>query len=67
MGDYINMENFLRYVEKEYFIDYDGFGCLCSSENTPVNPKILIYPSEVDYKFDRNYLNNFPGIMWYNK
>ena len=67
MGDYMKMEDFLRFVEKGYLIDDDGLGYLCSSENTRTDPKILIYPSDVDYKFYKEYLYTFPGVMWYNR
>lgn len=67
MGDYMKMEDFLRYVEEGYLIDYDGSGVLCTSKNIKTDPVILINPSDVECNFDRNYLNNFAGVIWYNR
>ncbi len=67
MDDYIKMKDFLKYVKEGDLIDYDGFGCLCSSKNIKTNPEILINPSDVNNKFDRNYLKNFSGVVWYNR
>lgn len=67
MGDYIKMKDFLRYVKEGFFIDYDGSGDLCVSENIKANPPISIRPSDVGKKFKKDYLNNFSGVIWYNR
>lgn len=65
-GDTFSIATFINLIKDGFFNDDDGYGrLLIDKENVIMD--FTVYPSEIMQKYSRSFLNNFNGIIWFNK
>lgn len=63
-GDKISIDDWIEYVKNGCFIDYDGFGNLCTETKMS---DIVIKPSHERYINWYKVKEQFSHVMWFNR